>query len=164
MASIGPQIPSHLLAHSRTSTGRRSHSPTSDNGESQSVPSKATVIGPQIPVLQVNIDDNDDAYGPALPPDLVSSRTESQPDSTAGPSKLLQARRVIGPSLPGHDPSSHDDGSEGDDSDGYGPMPLSVSMQRSDSVSEGVREFMEKEEKRQKEIEVMIPSVSRSGL
>lgn len=165
MSSIGPQIPAHLLKQNSLSENHAESSEDEAGPMSMLEKSTSTYIGPQIPVhltkptaptaAAPDEDDDEDDYGPALPPDLKRSGGSSS--AVAGPSGRTpsppaQSRRVLGPSLPGHDRQSYDDSD--DDDDGYGPMPLPAGMQRSDGVSAGVREFMEREERRRKEIEV----------
>lgn len=93
--------------------------------------------------------DEDDAFGPALPPELMASRNKVVPEEKRSESK---AKRVLGPSMPGHERQSDDEEEESDDD--YGPMPIPADARGTDTVSEGVREFLEKEEKRRKEVEV----------
>lgn len=168
MSSIGPQIPPHLL--------QRSSRETKDDFEDtephlQGSSSRAQVvdtpsIGPQIPQTILSQarqssqpepdrdeDDDDDDYVPELPPDLAALRSGGPSRPEAGPSTTGQAKRVLGPSLPGHDRQND---SENDEDEDYGPMPSMQGAQRTDALSEGVREFMEKEEKRKKEIEVCL--------
>ncbi|KAH8111464.1 hypothetical protein DFH11DRAFT_1463507, partial [Phellopilus nigrolimitatus] len=166
MASIGPQLPAHLLKQQHR-TGSNGSGSSDDEEGPQPEASTSVSAGPQVPahllcekptvpiVNDDEDDDDDDSYGPALPPDLLPSRPKaSSSASTPGPSAPSppsQSRRVLGPSLPGHDKQTY--GDDEDDEDGYGPMPLPAYARNTDTVSEGVREFLEKEEKRQKEIE-----------
>lgn len=171
MTSIGPQIPHHLL--------RKAKGKEIDDEEPGPQPQGSRVpdtpsIGPHIPanaLSQVlvqhasrpgstyNNDDDDDDYVPELPPDLVASRSGTSVSDNArpeaGPSTGRQERRVLGPSLPGHVQQAYGDDGDSDEGD-YGPMPSMQRTQHSDTVSEGVREFLEKEEKRKKEIEVCL--------
>lgn len=161
MSSIGPQIPAHLLKQKPTSEDYAESSEDEAGPMPMPERSASTSIGPQIPVraaqnaVAQDEDDDEDDYGPALPPDL---KRPGGPSSTVAgpsgrtPSPSAQSRRVLGPSLPGQNRHPYED--EDDDDDGYGPMPLPAGMQRSDGVSAGVREFMEREERRRKEIEV----------
>lgn len=77
-------------------------------------------------------DDDDDSWAPSLPPDLVKSRT-------------------VGPSLP--TAQEREEADEAEDDDGYGPMPLPAGYVLDDSW-DGVKEFMEREERRRKDLEV----------
>jgi len=146
MASIGPELPPHLLNLQESSGSGE------DRGN--------RTIGPQIPPELVNRpppkegseeeDDDDDDYVPALPPDLLAARSGAFPSSSsiAGPSK-----KVVGPSLPPSYPITYGQGQYDDDSDDdVGPKPLPVGMKSQEA--DGVRQFMEKEEKRRKEVEV----------
>ncbi len=125
MSSIGPEIPPHLL--------QRSQHPNEDDEEDIG----PSVAGPQMPpelVKQQQDDDDDDEddYAPALPPELLAARQ-------AGPEK-----RVQGPTLPTYDDDSDDD---------VGPKPLPAGR-TSVNETDGVKQFMEQEEKRRKRIEV----------
>ncbi|KII86248.1 hypothetical protein PLICRDRAFT_164662 [Plicaturopsis crispa FD-325 SS-3] len=137
MSSIGPELPPHLLARPKSTEADKDDSP----------PPPATVnVGPQIPpellqrpqpTVTEDEDEDEDDYVPQLPPDLIASR--------AGPSK----RPVIGPSFPSA--QDHDRRQDDDSDDDVGPMPLPAgySYQQGDAV----REFMEKEERRRKQVE-----------
>ncbi|KAJ7592783.1 hypothetical protein C8J56DRAFT_778987 [Mycena floridula] len=103
-------------------------------------------IGPQLPphLLQSTTEpeeeEDEDDYAPALPPDLVVSRTAGPSVKPASP-----PRKVQGPALP----SAYDDDSDED----IGPRPLAAGEGPRDEV-DGVKQFMEKEESRRKQIEV----------
>ncbi|TFK47984.1 hypothetical protein OE88DRAFT_1611754, partial [Heliocybe sulcata] len=75
-------------------------------------------------------EEEEDDYVPALPPDLMAARN-------AGPPK-----RVIGPSFP---PPRYEDEEEDED---IGPAPLPAHA--GPVVEDGVREFLEREERRRK--------------
>lgn len=153
MSSIGPELPPHLL---------NLRSASSEESEKEKHPS--ITVGPQIPpecVNQADVPDNEnddeDDYVPALPPDLIAARV-------AGPSAppVASGKRQLGPSFPTYAPTynphhyySDDDD---DDDDNFGPKPLPPGMQH--EATDAVKEFMEKEEKRRKEIEVsLVPLV-----
>ncbi|EED85708.1 predicted protein [Postia placenta Mad-698-R] len=117
-------------------------------------------IGPRIPLpspaLASHNDDDDDDYVPALPPDMLAARTAATP-------KPLP-KKLIGPALP---PSmaarAYQYVDDDDDDDDYGPAPppSGTVVQEKD----GVQEFLEKEEKRRKQIEASpIPYVYPSVL
>ncbi|KAG9014751.1 hypothetical protein FRB94_010598 [Tulasnella sp. JGI-2019a] len=96
-------------------------------------------IGPAIPAhllkgKQPEVDDesSDDDYGPALPPDLASTSNTT--------------KRVIGPSFPTGRPTVNPDDSDDD----YGPKPLPPGHNQEE---DGVSNFLEREERRQKAIE-----------
>lgn len=163
MASIGPQIPSRLQKRSTTPDLDDERGPIP---KAPSAPSAS--IGPQIPANLLparaggpapvpsghndeDEDEDEDSFGPALPPDLAISRTapERLPVSSGTAS---QTRRIVGPSMPGHDRQTESDDSDSDDD--YGPKPMAAGVSESDGLNEGVREFMEKEERRRKEVEV----------
>ena len=161
MSAIGPELPPHLQSQTT------SHSNDDDNEGAVAGPhipthllkppstSKASVtVGPIIPPEFLKSSANneeeeeEDDYMPELPPDLVQSRV-------AGPSAPGPSRRQAGPSLPSYaptyDPRSYAD-EEDDDDDDFGPKPLPTGMQH--RQTDAVKEFMEKEEKRRKHLEV----------
>lgn len=139
---IGPTLPTHLLDNNRPAT-------PDDEPEAAgpSLPPPTLTAGPVIPSeLQKGIpqvdnrdeDEDDDGYVPELPPDLVLARA----------THTSSGRRVQGPSFPGAPlrPTYSDD----EDED-VGPMPLpgGVILEEKD----GVTEFLEKEERRRKQVE-----------
>jgi len=151
MSAIGPELPPHILIQSQIDDSSGSNDGTS-------------VVGPQIPPhlvagppSQTEIEahkedsDSDDDYGPALPPELLAARSKSGPST-----------KVVGPSFPEpHKNQNHDRRRYGDDADedsedddDVGPMPLPAGI--SFEEEDGVREFMEREERRRKQIEVCI--------
>ncbi|EEB88867.1 hypothetical protein MPER_13112 [Moniliophthora perniciosa FA553] len=151
MSSIGPQLPPHLQ-------NLNNNSDDSDLGEEE-----PTVAGPRIPPQLLKArsesagpaapppapqdeEDDDDDYTPALPPDLAASRS-SGPE--AGPSNAN--RKVQGPTLPSSNPGYDDDDSDDD----VGPVPLPPGHERSAEM-DGVRQFLEQEEKRRKNIEFLV--------
>ena len=145
---IGPDIPAHLL-------GNRSTTPE-DKESPEAGPSQPASIGPAIPPellsrthesAAADEEDDEDDYMPALPPDL--SRTEIS--ATSGPPK-----KVLGPSFPTFSNRRDDD----DDDDDVGPMPLPAGYVLPEK--DGVTEFLEKEERRRKQVEVSY-DVSRPG-
>jgi hypothetical protein len=81
-------------------------------------------------------EDDDDSFVPELPPDLATSKPSAS---------------VIGPTLPAHFSRPQDDGTDSDED--YGPSPLPPGVQL-DEEGSGVREFIEKEQRRMKEVEV----------
>lgn len=138
MSSIGPQIPTHLLTAS-----------ANDNS------------------------DDDDDYTPALPPDLAAARAKAGPslpqskDTSGSPPHVLTAsntnkQRIHGPSLrgvgqsvtPRRLPSLSRPDSDSDSSDDseVGPQPLPSST-RPQPEKTAVQEFIEREERRRKNIE-----------
>ena len=140
MASIGPQIPAHLLASTKQSTTPSPSPPSS--------PKRASgTIGPQIPAQFLNApsqpqddeEEDEDDYAPELPPDLVAAQAKPP---VAGPS-----RPVIGPSI-GPQRYTYDDDS--DEEIGPAPLPSGYRLKEKDAV----KEFIEKEEQRRKAVEV----------
>ncbi|KAI0761649.1 hypothetical protein BD413DRAFT_237839 [Trametes elegans] len=142
---IGPDIPAHLLAGSSS----RNEEETSDQEEGPAP------IGPEIPAhiaapaqsatpprpspaAQAEEEEEDeDDYVPALPPDLAAARATT-------------AKRVIGPALP---PSvagpRYEEEEEDDDDVGPRPLPEGYKLPEKD----GVQEFLEREERRRKQVE-----------
>lgn len=141
LVMIGPDIPAHLL-HNRSTTPEDEQE---EAGPSQPPSSIGPVIPPELqsrdrtPQANNNEDDEDeDDYVPELPPDLAAARA----------SQDLGGKRVQGPSFPGAAPRAHYD----DDSDeDVGPMPLPAGVYVEEK--DGVAEFLEKEERRRKQIE-----------
>ncbi|KIL61870.1 hypothetical protein M378DRAFT_82004 [Amanita muscaria Koide BX008] len=124
---IGPALPPHLVAQG--------------DGEEQDVS-----IGPQIPVHLLAqksttppLEEDDEDGSVPLP----EPRKQAQ---TSGPSSSV-ARRPIGPVLPSYALNDEDE-----DEDEVGPRPPSYYGVQHD-VDDGVRQFMEVEEKRRKQIE-----------
>ncbi|KAL4069092.1 hypothetical protein J3A83DRAFT_4535631 [Scleroderma citrinum] len=114
-------------------------------------------IGPQIPAHFVPVSDNsddDDDYTPALPPELAAARKKAGP-SSEDPKSQSPANagkgRVYGPALPHAGPSrsSYPD-SDSDSEVGPQPLPSSASAQPEKSA---VEEFIEREERRRKNVE-----------
>ena len=172
---IGPDIPAHLLQ------GKRSATPDSEEEEGPLPPPAASSIGPEIPsnlprpnrsttpgegpapsgpsigpaiptevltrstahIQSEDEEEEEDDYAPALPPELLAAR--------AGSSKApAPARRPVGPTFPSNYRGGYDDDSDDD----VGPMPLpeGVVVEEKD----GVQEFLEKEERRRKQVEVSL--------
>ena len=150
---IGPDIPAHLLPQ----VSSLEQDEPSDSEGPQPAPSIGPQIpesiGPQIPqslspARRVSTatpakeeeddeddDDDDDDYAPALPPDLAVAR----------------AKKIQGPSFP---PSIAGPSYDDDDDDDVGPRPLpqGVILEEKD----GVQEFLEREERRRKNLEVRL--------
>lgn len=127
MSTIGPELPPHLRVRSKQE----------EDGPS--------VAGPQIPTnfLKPAVeeeDEDEDDYAPSLPPDMIAAR---QAGPSAGPVKPVK-----GPSLP---TSYYRDDDSDDD---VGPRPLPPSAQRHHGELDGVKQFLEKEERRRQQIEV----------
>ena len=125
-------------------------------------PKPAVTIGPSMPpeflkAPESPVDDGDDDNGPDLTPHLrKGGREEADPSMpTPGPST---EKRQVGPTLPSYaptyDPTTYhnDDGVDDDDDDDFGPKPLPAGMQH--QQTDGVKEFIEREEKRRKLAEV----------
>jgi len=123
MSSIGPQIPERLLP---------TVSAASDNADAES---------------------DEDDYTPALPPELAASRKAGGPSlqPVAGPSTRRSSpppsRRVLGPTVSSAQPQYDSDS----DSD-VGPQPPPANAVATKEKS-GVQEFLEREERRKKNIE-----------
>ncbi|KAJ7744171.1 hypothetical protein B0H16DRAFT_995349 [Mycena metata] len=131
MSAIGPAIPSHLL------------NPTTGDAEDEE-DGGPQVAGPPLPPVPPKVDENDseseDDYAPALPPDMVASSSK---------------KPVAGPTMPPSYPPTYDrrvqyhDPNDSDDEVGPRPLPAGVNFAERDAV----KEFMDKEEKRRKEVE-----------
>ncbi len=162
MSAIGPELPPHLLKR----VNNVDDGVDEDAKElgpalpTQGTTSKTSSIGPQFPTHLIGAgasndnDEEDDDYVPALPPSLAASRAGgSKPAETSAPS--TSQRRVLGPSLPGRDRYEEDDDDDSSDDD-FGPMPPPAhgGPVRDDGMSEGVREFLAREERMQKAKEV----------
>ena len=155
MASIGPQIPEHLLKGKNGTV--EIVSDDEDEFGPAPPPDENASIGPQAPPRLISQkpsidtgieeDEEEDSYGPALPPDFGAAQA-----GPSSPKPILKAppKRILGPSFPA--PGEFYD----DDDDDFGPKPLpsASNSQNGDGLSEGVREFIEKEERRRKELEV----------
>jgi hypothetical protein len=136
MPIVGPEIPAHLLNRHRTDE---------DGHDTDS----NLPIGPEIPseLLEQEQDDDDEEeedYLPALPPDMVATRSAGP---YAGPSTSIVSRPP-----PAHSLYNSIHYSDDDDDDDVGPKPLPPGVTHAET--DAVREFMEKEEKRRKELEV----------
>lgn len=149
MSSIGPQLPVHLQQPTADIHDDDDDDDTPGPSVGPQIPAHL-IAGPSKPILTPKPTDqdddeesNEDDYGPALPPDLLAARSAPT------------AKRVVGPSFPA--PQTHDRHRSGcdddsDDDDDVGPMPLPAGI--SFAEEDGVREFMEREERRRKQIEV----------
>lgn len=152
MSSIGPELPPHLLNQQKSS---------SDEGVEEENPSVITV-GPQIPPQLLSEpynddeDEDEDDYVPALPPDLIAARVAGPSAPPEASSSASLGKRQLGPSLPTYaptyDPHHYYSDEDDDDDDDFGPKPLPPGMQH--EATDAVKEFMEKEERRRKQIEV----------
>ncbi|KAI0932804.1 hypothetical protein AcW1_000178 [Taiwanofungus camphoratus] len=144
---IGPSIPAHIPSCSSSGA---------IDLELEEAGPSANTIGPQIPTGPLaqapKLTDNDDEdededdYAPALPPDMLAARTVGHAST-----KITPAKKVIGPTLPPSLPARHRGYNEEDDDDDYGPTPLPAGVVEEER--DGVKEFLEKEERRRKEIE-----------
>lgn len=114
-----------------------------------STPLAGPSIGPEIPQQSsskpdLDSEEDEDDYVPALPPDLVAQRTSQ--------------KRIQGPTLPSMAPRDEED----DDDDDVGPMPLpSAYLNSLQEEQDGVTEFLEREKRRKEAIEVQRHSISR---
>lgn len=140
---IGPDIPAHVLAGS---------SSRNDESSEEEGPAPAPVpVGPQIPshltagpskptastAAAEEEEDDDDDYAPQLPPDLAAARAST-------------AKKVLGPTFPPSMTGRWYDDDDDDDDVGPRPLPQGYVAEEKD----GVQEFLEKEERRRKQIEV----------
>ncbi|KAF9261537.1 hypothetical protein L218DRAFT_869710 [Marasmius fiardii PR-910] len=158
MSSIGPQLPPHLqhLTSSQDSDSEEENATVDPEIPSDLLKKRTTatteevaVVGPQIPsellkqraTAPEEEEEDEDDYMPALPPDLAASR--SGPEFAATSTN----KKIIGPAFPPQHGSYSDD-----DDDDVGPMPLPAGYQKPAEV-DGVKQFLEQEEKRRKNIE-----------
>jgi len=144
--SVGPALPPHLQRSKR-------HAVDEDRG-----PPLGSSIGPDIPPhLRHSVPSEDDderpsvgpSIGPTLPPHLrrpTSNGDNDEPSSDISPSSIPpnQAQQL--------------DAEDDDSDDDFGPQPLPAHLHTSYSANDGVREFLEKEERRKRNIEVRIQS------
>ncbi|XP_006454954.1 hypothetical protein AGABI2DRAFT_190125 [Agaricus bisporus var. bisporus H97] len=161
---IGPDIPAHFLGNSNSSTG-----PAEEEKEDIGpyIPEEFASAGPQLPAdisqqkkpeEENEIDEDEDDYTPALPPQLVAQQAGAQSKSpsqsrptSASHSSPKSSRRILGPSLPSR--SSHSYLDEDSDEDDVGPKPLPDEL-RPMHEKDAVTEFMEREERRRKNEEL----------
>lgn len=142
---IGPDIPAHVFAGS---------SSRNDESSEEEGPVPAPVpVGPQIPshltagpskptastTAAEEEEDDDDDYAPQLPPDLAAARAST-------------AKKVLGPTFPPSMTGRWYDDDDDDDDVGPRPLPQGYVAEEKD----GVQEFLEKEERRRKQIEVCL--------
>ncbi|KAH9927426.1 uncharacterized protein BXZ73DRAFT_48808 [Epithele typhae] len=138
---IGPDVPAHLLAPDSTTPD--------DDSDTEAGPAPPSSIGPQIPAsvtagpsrsapkaeaAEAEEEDEED-YAPALPPHLAAARE----------------KRVLGPAMPSAARARRYEDEEDEDEEDVGPMPLpyGVVLEEKDAV----QEFMEREERRRKQLE-----------
>lgn len=149
---IGPEVPANITSNRSTAEDDQEAGPSLSIGPA--IPHEILARSKGVPPTEGTVeddDDDDDDYAPALPPDLVAAR-----GGHAVPA--ASTKQVQGPTLPPHMRGRQYGASFEDDDDDYGPKPLpaGVVVQESD----GVREFLEKEERRRKQVEVRAPSLS----
>ena len=140
---IGPDIPAHLLAQPSTHE-------EDDASDSEAGP---VPIGPEIPssvstseprprasAPTEEEEDDEDDYAPALPPELAAARAST-------------SKKVLGPAFPPSVAAAHYDDDDDDDDDvGPRPLPAGYVIEEKD----GVQEFLEREERRRKQLEVRV--------
>ena len=137
---IGPTVPDRLLSNRST--------PPDDEEAGPSAPINGPAIPQSLGQAQEEEEEEEDDYAPALPPELAAARSSQM--TTLDPPK---SKPIAGPSLPPsstHSRHQIEDDEESDDD--YGPQPLPEGVILDEN--EGVREFLEKEERRRKQIEV----------
>ncbi|CCL98928.1 uncharacterized protein FIBRA_00935 [Fibroporia radiculosa] len=144
---IGPTVPAHILS---------ARPPTPEEESENEGPMPSAAIEPQIPP-QVTAhpmppppdedeDEDEDDYAPALPPDMLTSRDPAPSPSAQGGST---SKRVLGPAFPPSMAGQHQSFDEDDDDYGPSPLPAGLVVEEKD----GVKEFLEREERRRKQIE-----------
>ncbi|KAH9920322.1 uncharacterized protein B0H18DRAFT_881187 [Fomitopsis serialis] len=144
---IGPDLPAHLLA----SSSARSAKTEENRGQD------ASTIGPTIPThlgssarsttpipsrmksMGLQLEEEEEDYAPALPPDMIAAKAPGAAQAPTGPARPphLASRR-----------SAYDEDDEDDD---YGPTPLPSGFALREKS--GVEEFLEREERRKKQLE-----------
>ncbi len=131
---------------------------TTPDDEEEDAGPYAPVIGPAIPAHvgprpssgnEEDEEEDEDDYTPALPPDLVAARSSQATITTPSTKPKSVTRPILPPSLP---QSREGEDEEDDSDDDYGPQPRPAGLVLDEN--EGVREFLEKEERRRKQIEV----------
>ncbi|EAU85999.2 hypothetical protein CC1G_03022 [Coprinopsis cinerea okayama7 len=145
--SIGPQIPLSLVQKK------------DDNDEREKEQEGAAVgIGPAIPAHLLSRKKEDDAEedsGDDIGPSIGPVAGPSRPSPSPGPSN--PGKRVIGPSFPTYAPTydpktySQVQNPDDDSDDDVGPKPLPAGMKHQESSA--VQEFIEREERRRKQLE-----------
>ncbi|KAI0367475.1 hypothetical protein BV20DRAFT_1000396 [Pilatotrama ljubarskyi] len=138
---IGPDIPAHLLASSSQKedhTDAEGPSPIGPEIPSTLAPStsNSTTPPPPAPPAAEEEEDDEDDYAPALPPHLAATRAAT-------------AKKVIGPAFPPSVAGPHYEEEDEDDDVGPRPLPQGVVLEEKD----GVQEFLEREERRRKQLE-----------
>jgi hypothetical protein len=139
MTSIGPQIPAHLLTQYRKQDDDNDNNDEGPRPPSPELPSYG--VSSSTTESQFWVYDEDDGGSREL---FKGEDRPSESHSTSGDSL---GKRVLGPSIP----LVYD--SDGSDEDDIGPQPLQPGTQH--KQPDAVKEFMEKEEKRRKAIEVI---------
>lgn len=145
MSRIQPQKPAHLLNAADSDDEYNGNSPMlptqgpqipphlANKPKSTSPPRAAHPQPPTAP-FQPNAEDaeeDEDAYLPALPPDLVAPK------------------RKLGPTLPANSSQTRFYDDDLSDSEEVGPMPAPAGP-HANAADDAVREFMEREERRRK--------------
>ena len=130
MSPIGPEIPAHLL--NRHNTDERDCDPDSNTN-----PPAGPRIPPELLTQGQQDDEEEEDYVPALPPDMIATRSAGPSNSDTPTSKYIG---VSGPTLI---PSSSRYSDDDDDDDDVGPKPLPPGMRH--VKTDAVKEFMEKE-------------------
>ncbi|KAI0662363.1 hypothetical protein C8Q70DRAFT_957809 [Cubamyces menziesii] len=142
---IGPDIPAHLLSSS--SAQNEQEQDASDNEGPSPIgpqipqhlvagPARSTTPPPpQAPAAAEEEEDGEEDYAPALPPELAAARAST--------------KKVIGPTLPPSVAGPRFEDEEDDDDVGPRPLPAGYVLEEKD----GVQEFLEREERRRKQLE-----------
>ncbi|KAI0666205.1 hypothetical protein C8Q78DRAFT_1198070 [Trametes maxima] len=137
---IGPEIPAHLLAapapENVDGSDTEGPAPIGPQIPSQALAGASKSTTPPLPPRATEEEEDEDDYAPALPPGLAAVRAST--------------RKVLGPTLPPSvaGPSRYDDY---DDDDDVGPRPLPQGYVEEEK--DGVQEFIEREERRRKQLE-----------
>jgi hypothetical protein len=154
MASIGPDVPAHLLARNAAESESAAEQPEAGPSigppiSAQTTPAPVTIAPPPVPpVPRYEEEEDEDDYVPELPPDLAAARAKP---AAGGP-----PRRTIGPAWGPFRREEEEEESEDEIGPAPPPPPLHAGAGSSDARAreDAVTEFMQKEELRRQAIEV----------
>ncbi|WVO18264.1 hypothetical protein L204_105975 [Cryptococcus depauperatus] len=149
--TIGPSLPPHL-SHLAQASGSRSPSgsPHSEplTGPSPAITNVECVVGDDRPSVDKEQDEDKDDYAPALPPHMASAHQTKVAGPSLPPNLMSGRSSSIGPLIARPHPEDDDS-----DDDVYGPVPASNIGDEDSNAYDPVKEFMELEERRRKDIE-----------
>jgi hypothetical protein len=152
MASIGPDVPAHLLARNAAESESAAEQPEAGPSigppiSAQTTPAAVTIAPPPVPpVPRYEEEEDEDDYVPELPPDLAAARAKP---AAGGP-----PRRTIGPAWGPFRREEEEEESEDEIGPAPPPPPLHAGSSDARAREDAVTEFMQKEELRRQAIEV----------